>query len=145
MANREACELYIEQEIKDGLREGKKPYSIGKELSQWVEKMFETVIPANTIKNRAARLMKESDSNESKQSETPASRASTFGSGRGGKREGAGRRSAPDAWESAFNQYDRRLTEIKTYVGILHRQPEWKENKLKILNMAQDIVYYINE
>jgi len=30
MANREACELLIEQEIKEGLESGKKPNSIGK-------------------------------------------------------------------------------------------------------------------
>jgi hypothetical protein len=44
MANREACEVYIEQEIKEALAEGKKPWSIGKELSSWVEKLFEVTI-----------------------------------------------------------------------------------------------------
>ena len=56
MANREACELFIEQEIKDALAQGKKPYSIGKELSAWVEKLFETNIPADTLRKRAERI-----------------------------------------------------------------------------------------
>ena len=56
MANREACELYIEQEIKDGLEQGKKPYSIGKELSTWIEKLFEVSIKPATIEKRAQRI-----------------------------------------------------------------------------------------
>lgn len=55
MARQEACQLYIEQEIQDGLAQGKTPYSIGKELAAWVEKLFETSIPADTIRKRAER------------------------------------------------------------------------------------------
>lgn len=55
MAHKEACQLFIEQEIKDGLAQGKTPYSIGKELAAWVEKLFETSIPATTIEKRAER------------------------------------------------------------------------------------------
>ncbi len=44
MANKEACELYIEQEIKSALNEGKRPWTIGKELASWVEKLFEVTI-----------------------------------------------------------------------------------------------------
>jgi hypothetical protein len=58
MANREACELYIEQEIKEQLAQGKKPWSIGKELSKWVEKMFETTINPRTIEQRVRRIEK---------------------------------------------------------------------------------------
>jgi hypothetical protein len=36
MANPEACELYIDQQIEEGLEEGKTPYSIGKEMSGWI-------------------------------------------------------------------------------------------------------------
>lgn len=57
MANREACELYIEQEIKDGIEQGKNPYSIGKELSTWVAKLFEVKIPNRTIEQRARRII----------------------------------------------------------------------------------------
>ena len=49
MAHQEACQLYIEQEIKEGLAQGKTPYSIGKELTAMIEKMFETSIPPDTI------------------------------------------------------------------------------------------------
>jgi len=33
MAHHEACQLYVEQQIKEGLSEGKSPYAIGKELA----------------------------------------------------------------------------------------------------------------
>lgn len=55
MAHQEACQVYIEQEIKEGLAQGKTPYSIGKDLSAWVEKLFETSIPASTLERRARR------------------------------------------------------------------------------------------
>jgi hypothetical protein len=48
MANREACEVYIDQEIETGLKEGKTPYSIGKELSTWIAKLFEVKINPDT-------------------------------------------------------------------------------------------------
>jgi hypothetical protein len=51
----EACQLYIEQEIKDGLTQGKQPADIGRELSVWVEKIFEAKIPARTLEQRARR------------------------------------------------------------------------------------------
>lgn len=93
MANREACELYIEQEIEAGLEEGKTPYSIGQELSGWIAKLFETRIPPDTIKNRAARLKKKIDSNESKKSKTPEITPKIIEQRKpqgGGKRKGAG-------------------------------------------------------
>ena len=65
MANREACELYIEQEIDAGLEDGKTPHSIGKELSDWVAKMFEVRINPDTLKTRAYRRKHKDDSNES--------------------------------------------------------------------------------
>jgi hypothetical protein len=55
MAHHEACQLYIQQQIQEGLSEGKSPYSIGKELAAWVEKLFETSIPPNTLTRRAER------------------------------------------------------------------------------------------
>ena len=55
MANREACELYIEQQIEEALEEGKTPYSIGKEISSMIERIFETKIPARTLEQRARR------------------------------------------------------------------------------------------
>ena len=55
LEKQEACQLYIEQEIEEGLRKGQTPYHIGKELAVWIEKLFETKIPAETIKSRAYR------------------------------------------------------------------------------------------
>jgi hypothetical protein len=49
--------------------EGAGPWTIGKELSRWVEKLFEVTINPHTIKNRAARIQENIDSNESKKSQ----------------------------------------------------------------------------
>lgn len=56
MAHDEACQLYIKQEIEGGLENGKTPYAIGKELSVWVQRVFEVNIPAETIKKQAQRV-----------------------------------------------------------------------------------------
>jgi hypothetical protein len=56
MAHQEACQLYIEQEIKDGLAQGKNPSSIGRELTAMIERLFEAHIPARTIEQRARRI-----------------------------------------------------------------------------------------
>ena len=58
MAHQEACQLFIEQEIKEGLAEGKTPTVIGKEINVWVEKLFETSIPPETIRSRARFIKK---------------------------------------------------------------------------------------
>lgn len=55
MANSEACQLYIEQQIEEGLEEGKTPYYIGKDLAVWIEKLFEVKIAPRTIEQRARR------------------------------------------------------------------------------------------
>lgn len=51
----EACELFIEQEIEDGLKQGKTPYSLGKEISAWLEKLFEAKVAPRTVEQRARR------------------------------------------------------------------------------------------
>lgn len=51
----EACQVYIEQEIEAGLKDGKTPYSIGKEISAWVEKTFGRVVKADTVRKAAER------------------------------------------------------------------------------------------
>lgn len=56
MANREACELYIEQQIKEGLAEGKKGYSIGMEIAGWIEQRLGVTIKPATITKRAQRI-----------------------------------------------------------------------------------------
>lgn len=101
MANREACEVYIEQEIESGLDKGKTPYAIGKELSDWVAKLFEVRIHPKTIASRVYRHP-EFSSNEEKKSQpidkiehtTPEIIKDRHPQG-GGKREGAGRPSKP--------------------------------------------------
>jgi hypothetical protein len=95
MANREACEVFIDQEIAEGLKQGKKPYTISKELSKWIVKLFEVRIEPNTITRRAERKRdKDFTTNVVKQSgNADKSRPDKiWDSGvRGGKREGAGR------------------------------------------------------
>ncbi len=49
MANKEACEVYIEQQIEEGLADGKPPAKIGKEVASWVGKLFQTTIASRTI------------------------------------------------------------------------------------------------
>jgi len=63
MAHSEACQLFIEQQIKDGLEEGKSAYSIGKELTAMIERIFETTIPYRTLQDRALRMKKKSAGN----------------------------------------------------------------------------------
>lgn len=93
MANQEACQVYIEQQIKEGLEEGKNPHAIGKEVSSWVGKLFETCISANSIRMRATR-MKESCTNVQPPPTTLISVQNSDNqvpeSQHGGKREGAG-------------------------------------------------------
>lgn len=69
MANREACELYIEQNIQDGLESGKSPHAIGKEVSLMVAKVFDVKMKANTIEQRAHRIKKNGLTNVSKKPE----------------------------------------------------------------------------
>ena len=72
MANTEACQVFIEQQIKEGLDEGKTPYSIGQSLLKWLEKLFETKIKPTTIKKRAEREKAKKDlvTNVTKPTET---------------------------------------------------------------------------
>lgn len=71
MANREACELWIEQEIESGLESGKTPYNIGKEVAEWIQKKFETYVKPDTIKKRAERLQNKLGTNVPKKSQPP--------------------------------------------------------------------------
>jgi len=98
MANPEACELYIEQQIEEGLEEGQTPYYIGKHLSGWIEKLFETKINPSTLKTRAYRKQQEIGSDEPKESNQeqkeiviPDDIPSLTDAG--GQRKGAGRKS----------------------------------------------------
>jgi len=110
MANREACEVYIEQEIESGLEDGKTPYSIGKELSDWIAKLFEVRIKPDTLKKRAQRKQNKIGTNVPKESKTPKTIEDTTPKiikdrhpQGGGKREGAGRKPLPDKAKNKSN------------------------------------------
>jgi len=142
MANREACEVYIEQEIETGLDEGKTPYSIGKELSDWVAKLFEVRIKPETLKTRAYRKQQDIGSNEPKESKPPETTQDTTPKiikdrqpQGGGKREGAGRKRGINSYyiEYSDKYYDLQIA-LMELVGL----PEW--NKLK-----GNIVWDINK
>jgi len=53
LAKQQACQLFIEQEIEKGLAAGKTTYSIGKDVAQWIEKLFVAKVRPDTIKHRA--------------------------------------------------------------------------------------------
>jgi hypothetical protein len=56
LEKQEACQLYIEQEIEEGLTEGKTKYAIGQEIAGWIEKLFGAKVKPNTIVQRAHRF-----------------------------------------------------------------------------------------
>lgn len=58
MALNEACQLWIEQEIDEGHEKGETNYSIGKRVSEEIEKYFEIKIKPRTIERRALRRQK---------------------------------------------------------------------------------------
>ena len=60
VAHKEACQVFIEQEIQEGLAQGKTPYSIGKDLSAWVEKLFKTVFRQLRLRKRPSGSEKKS-------------------------------------------------------------------------------------
>jgi len=92
---KEACQVFIEQEIDRGLSEGKTPYSVAKEIIPWLQKLFDVRMNPKTIESRAYR---QSTSNEVKKSQ-PAETITNFipeiikdrHPQGGGAREGAGR------------------------------------------------------
>jgi len=55
MAKSEACEVFLEQEIKEGLANSKTEDEIGKELSLWLEKNMNIVMTPGAIRVRAFR------------------------------------------------------------------------------------------
>lgn len=90
LVKQEACQLFLEQEIDNGLEKGKTPYAIGRDLAQWVEKVFKARISPDTIRKKAERqkirttvLNESTTENDSGNEENQV--------GHGGKRDGAGR------------------------------------------------------
>jgi hypothetical protein len=78
MAHQEACQLYIEQQIKEGLAQGKTPHSIGKELTIMIKRMFETSIPAETLRTRARKAQKTEGIQPPGQMTTPPNLSNSF-------------------------------------------------------------------
>jgi hypothetical protein len=95
-------------DLRGNLPKGKKPYSIGQDLSAWIEKLFEVNIKPNTLRMRAKRFQdqdctnvhndstplndSEKEDNQSPLSEIKAPRQHrATGKPMGGKRDSAGR------------------------------------------------------
>ena len=90
MAINEACQLWLEQQIPEGLEGGKSYRQIGRELSKEVLKMFEVYIKPETIRKRAERQSR-AGTNVPPQS-TPENDSENKDNqvSHGGKRKGAG-------------------------------------------------------
>ena len=85
----EQCQLYIEQEIEEGLKQGKTPYSIGKEISVWVEKLFGRVVKPDTVRKRVERVMDNVHAELTNSNASLIPEIQVFD--HGGHRDGAGR------------------------------------------------------
>ena len=149
MANPEACELYIEQEIETGLEEGKTPYSIGKELSDWIAKLFEVRISPSTLKMRAYRKQDDLGTNVPKESKTPETIENTTPEiikdrhpQGGGKREGAGRKqSQTTIWKSV----EKKLSElIKSMMGRCETPADIPDELKRKIDRHVDFLNIIN-
>jgi hypothetical protein len=147
----QACALAIEQEIKAGLAAGKKPWTIGQDLSKWVEKIFEVTINPNTIRMRAERTAKKDCTNVQKESnisnksidcETDEDSVTHPKTNRGGERSGSGRpkimvetampETVSDAWrysQMAISQLDRIKSRDPNRVEALNQVIEYCENR----------------
>ena len=140
MAKHEACELYIEQQIEEGLQEGKTPYSIGKELSDWIAKLFEVRIKPNTLRMRAERhkekvctnVQKESQPIETIEDTIPEIIKDRKPQG-GGKREGAGRKKEIKSWNNYYTEFINLILKAHEPLKKLTEQPEWELNKHHVI------------
>jgi hypothetical protein len=136
----QACALFIEQEIKDGLAAGKKPWTIGKELSKWVEKIFEVTINPKTIASRVTRISsneeKKSNTSDYIDNSTPEIIDNRHPQG-GGCRAGAGRKKVvvelvSNAWrysQMAISQLDKIKSNDPHRVDALNQVVEYCENR----------------
>jgi len=148
VANKEACELYIEQEIRSALNKGKKPYSIGKELSKWVEKLFEAHIPAKTIESRAYRQNTSNEVKKSNNIDNSVVYKSDQDSithpitARGGKREGAGR--PQSKWKKTHKLFKNHIYEANLLVEIMVKdRDEWMMHFQEISNLVSGLSFKI--
>lgn len=93
----EACQLFIEQEIDKALKEGKSAYSVGKDIAQWVEKMFGRAVKPHTVQMQMLRKANASQCDDRENIDTTPEDKKEIEEiqeiklGHGGAREGAGR------------------------------------------------------
>lgn len=73
------------------LASGKTTYSIGKEVAQWIQKLFEVRINPDTIRVRADRLCTNVHSDSTPKNQKEIEEIQEIKSEHGGIREGAGR------------------------------------------------------
>jgi hypothetical protein len=90
LAKQQACQLFIEQEIEKGLKEGKTKYKIGKEVAKWIKKLFDADVKPKTVAKRAERMANEiatnvanesTPENDSGNGESPVAEAPTTAQG----------------------------------------------------------------
>ena len=153
MANREACELYIEQEIKDSLEQGKKPYSIGKELSAWVERLFEVNISPHTIERRAERL----NNKTTKNTTNVPKKTELYSPEEIDRIENNVKPPEPnipplpsyarpsDSWVKIYDEFLASVDSAIKLIGKLSRLPDWHDNKPIVINQVQQVIYLIND
>ena len=93
LAKQESCQLFIEQEIDEGLDEGKTPYLIGKEVAKDIEKYFEIALEPKSLMERARRRKLKLSTNVDSDITPPSDRGIEDNQEIkwGGKREGSGR------------------------------------------------------
>ena len=60
MAHSEACQLYIEEQVKEKLAEGKTPTEVAKEVFNQIKGLFEVTIPVETLRSRARHIRRKS-------------------------------------------------------------------------------------
>jgi len=150
MANKEACEIYIEEQIQEGLEKGKTPYSLGKEISDWISKFLEVNIKPRTIEQRARRknatnVAKNSNTVTKPTSYEPQEDSITHPpTNRGGKRENAGRPKSEE-WESRILMLQNTLHEVEMCVDRLAKLKEYKKRKGEVVSMIQELTYYAQE
>lgn len=100
MAITEACQVWIEQRIKEELPTGKSYRAIGREIAQEIAHVFEAQVNPRTLEKRAERTATNvappptpppSDEIQENQEPTPRKHVATGEKPSGGEREGSGR------------------------------------------------------
>ena len=150
MAISEACQLWIEQRVEEELEGGNKSYrAIGKELAMEIERIFKTKISPNTLYQKARRQagtnvpppVTPENNTEIKEIQVD----------HGGQREGAGRKpkytepELSEEWKVEMTQLLSRFQRVMESIEYLSGMPEWSHQKTTAINLAQNLVYFIND